>query len=214
MKTLEKGQEKIKKICDLLREESLEPAKREGERIVDEAQRQAQSLIAQAEQEAGRIVAEARKEMEQEKNAFEASLLLSSKQALESLREEIEKKFFNEHLPSVISKNAADPKVVAELLSAIVQALKKDGLAAELNAIVPNSIQPRQVNELLLADVLNTLKDKSVQIGNFGGGVQLKIDKKNLTIDVSDRALKELLSTYLVRKDFRKMIFEGQESKG
>lgn len=212
MKTLEKGQEKIKKICDLLREESLEPAKREGERMISEAQRQANEMIAHAENEAKKIISDAKKEIDQEKSAFEASLILSSKQALEALRSEIEKKFFNDSLSNIIIKNSTNPKIISELLSAIVQAVQKEGLAANLSAVVPKSVAPREVNELILAEILETLKDKSVQIGNFQGGVQVKLQNKNLTIDVSERALKELLSTYLVRKDFRKMIFaeEGE----
>jgi V/A-type H+-transporting ATPase subunit E len=43
-------------------------------------------------------------------------------------------------------------------------------------------------------------------VGSFKGGAQLQWHDRKLTLDMSDDALKELLSTY-VRKDFRKMLF-------
>lgn len=181
--------------------------KREGERIIIEAEKQADSIIAHAESEAKKIIDDAKKHVEQERNAFEASLVLSSKQALEALRVEFERKFFDESLSSLIIKHSTNPKVLAELLSAIIKAVQNEGLSADLSALIPKTVSPREVNELLLVEVVEVLKNRSVEVGNFQGGVQVKLQDKNLTIDVSERALKELLSTYLIRKDFRKMIF-------
>ena len=53
MKTLDKGKDKIKQICDVLREETIAPAKEEGQRIVRDAKAEADEIIAKAR--AGRI---------------------------------------------------------------------------------------------------------------------------------------------------------------
>ena len=208
MKTLEKAQDKIKKICDVIRDETLEPAKKEASQIIFEAQKQAEQIIAEAQKSAEQLHAEARKSIEQEKSVFQASVEQASRQSLESLRQSIENKLFSTHLTSIIEKSSSDPHLVANLINAIVKALEKDGLTADLTAIIPKTIAPRAVNELLLADVLNTLKDKSVTVGTIAGGAQVKLNKKQMTIDISEHALKELLSSYVIRKDFRKMIFE------
>ena len=50
------------------------------------------------------------------------------------------------------------------------------------------------------------LKGKPLEIGVFGGGAQVKLIGKNLTIDLSDQVIKELIANY-IRKDFRKLIF-------
>lgn len=208
MKTLEKGPDKIKKICAILHSEAIEPAQKEAEDIIQEAKKQAEKIVQQARKEAEKHLIDAKEQVKQENNVFQASLLQGSKQALEALRQYIEDKFFNEKLTSLIDKNAADPNLIANLINAIVKALEKDGLGANLTALVPQIVSPKQLNGLLLQDVLKSLKEQSVSVGNFGGGVQVKLNNKQLTIDISDSALKELLATYVTRKDFRKMIFE------
>ena len=209
MKTLDKGQEKIKKICSVLREETLEPAEKEAQEIIDEARKQAERIIAEAQKSAEKLHLTAKAAIEKEQNVFQASLQQASKQSLEALRQSIEDRFFNSQLSSIITKNASDPQLVASLINAIVKALEKEGLNADLTALIPKSISPRQVNELILKDIINMLKDGSVKVGNFSGGAQVKLYNKALTIDISEDALKELLAGYVVRKDFRKIVFEA-----
>lgn len=207
MKTLEKGPDKIKKICDVLRNETLEPAQKEAQEIIKQAQKQAEHIISEAKKSAAGLHENAKASIDQERNVFQSSLQQAAKQGIETLRQEIEDRFFNEHLQSVIEKNASDPQLVANLINAIIKALERDGLAANLTALAPKTVTPRQVNDLLLQDVIKTLKEGSVTIGDFAGGAKIKLTDKKVTIDISEQALKELLATYLVRKDFRKMIF-------
>lgn len=210
MKTLEKGQDKINKICAVLRDETLEPAQREAQRIIETAKNQAEQIIAEAQKNAEKMHANSKAALDQEYTVFQSSLQQASKQCLETLRQNIESKFFNEHLFAVIEKGSLDPNLIANLINAIVKALEKDGLAADLIALVPKTVVPRQLNELLLQDVLKELHDNSVAIGNFNAGVKLKVSNKKMMIDISEEALKELLATFIVRKDFRKMIFDNR----
>jgi len=209
MKTLDKGHDKIKKICEVLRDETLEPAKKEAEQIIEEAHKKAGNIIAEAQKTAERMHAEARSTIEQEKNVFNASLEQASKQSLASLKQTIENHLFTHDLSEIIEKNTSDPHIIANLINAIVKALEKDGLAADLTAIVPKTVSPSEVNALLLSDVVKTLREKSVSLGQIAGGAQVKLNKKQVTIDISDKAVRELLSGYVVRKDFRKLIFES-----
>lgn len=206
MKTLEKAQDKIDRICEVLRKETLEPAQKESERLIQEAQTRAKEIVEQAEKEAERIFAEARKQIEQERNVFHSSLSQAAKQSVEFLRQSIEHKLFNEQLNQVIDQGASDPKLVASLINSIVSALDKQGLAADLTAIVPKNVPAEEVNKHLLAEVLKKLQNQSVTVGNFEGGAQVKVQNKKMTIDITDKVLKELLATY-ARKDFRKLIF-------
>lgn len=207
MKTLEKSQDKIKKICALLREETLEPAQKEAQTIIEKAQKQAEEMIADAKKSAEQLHAQAKAAIEQEHLAFQSSLQQASNQGLEALRQSIEKNFFNDHLATLIEKGISDPNLIANLIHAIISVLEKEGLASDLTVVVAKTIVPRQLNELLMQDVLKNLKDHSVQIGNFKAGIQVKVNQKTMTIDISEGALKELLATYMVRKDFRKLIF-------
>lgn len=212
MKTLEKGQEKIKKICAVLRDETLEPAQKEAEGIIEQAQQQAEKIIADAQKAAEKLHAEAKASNEQEYRVFQSSLQQAANQGLETLRQSIENKFFNEQLSALIEKQGNDPHLIASLIGALVKAIEKEGLAANLTAVVAKNVSPQQLNEMLSKEVLKSLQGQSVVVGNFNGGVRMKLHDKKVTIDISEQALKELLATHVVRKDFRKMIFEGHSA--
>lgn len=52
MKGTEPGKDKVKKICDILRRETLEPAENEAKQIIDSAKEQAKQMISAAHKEA------------------------------------------------------------------------------------------------------------------------------------------------------------------
>jgi len=206
MKSLEKSQDRIQQICAELRKDTLEPAKNEADRIIAEAHNRGREIIVGAEKEADKLKESAKCAIEQEHNVFQSSLSQGIKQGLESLRQEIEHKLFNEQLSAAVNQGTADPQIIAKLINSIVAAIDKEGISADLSAIVPKTVSAASVNSLLIEGVLKKLKEKGVQIGSFEGGAKIQLHDKQLTIDISDGALKELLAGY-IRKDFRKIIF-------
>ena len=148
----------------------------------------------------------AKEQLDQEKKVFQTSLAQAARQGIEYLRQDIENKLFNPELDKQIASAASDPKLIAEIIAALVKAVEKHGPSGDLIAYIPKSISPQAVNALLLNEVVKKLKNGKVEIGNFKGGAQLKLVDKRMTIDMSDEALQELLSMF-VRKDFRKFIF-------
>lgn len=206
MRSLEKGEDKIQKICDKLRHETLEPAEEEGQEILREARKKAESLTADAEKHVEHLIKQAKAQIEQERNVFHSSLQQAAKQTLEGLRQEIEHKLFNDELQNILERQMADPKIVAEIVNGIVQRVEKEGLTTDIAVVIPRLIAAEDVNALLLESVRKRLKGKPLEIGSFAGGAQVKLLGKKMTIDLTDHALKELLANY-IRKDFRKLIF-------
>ena len=157
MKTLEKGQDKIDKICAVLREETLEPAQKKAQEIIEQAQIKAEQIIADAQKTIEKQHGLFKAALEQERNSFQSALKQSIAQGLETLRQSIEGKFFNEHLSTIIENGASDSAMIANLMNAVVKALEKDGLAADLSAFISKNLVPRELNALLLQDVLKKL---------------------------------------------------------
>lgn len=209
MKTLEHGQDKIQKICNELRESTLEPAKKEAELIISDAHNRAQEIIKKAEKDSENLISLAREEIRQERNVFQSSLSQSVKQSLESLKQDITEKLFNDQLKEVVQNETSDPKVIAKIIDCIVTSIEKEGISANLSAIIPKHISEREVNALLAQGILQKLKEHSVVLGSFNGGTQIKLNDKGLTLDITADAIKELLARF-VRKDFRKLIFKEQ----
>jgi V/A-type H+/Na+-transporting ATPase subunit E len=206
MKGLESGKDRVKKICDVLRKETLEPALTEAERIIAEARAEAEVIIREAKEMLREMEAAARLEIERQRNVFQSSIDQACKQALEALKQMIEEKLFDQELSHLILKQTQEPPVLAAIIAALVGALEKEGIDADLSIYIPAAVPARSVNLLLAKEVLDKLKEKSVLLSDIGGGITAKLHKENITIDISDAALKELVAKY-IRKDFREMIF-------
>ncbi|MCB1135855.1 MAG: V-type ATP synthase subunit E, partial [Chlamydiia bacterium] len=199
---------KIKQICDVLREETIAPAKEEGQRIVRDAKAEADEIIAKARAEAERLKQEAQKEIQQQQSVAQSSLAQACKQAVQTLRQEVEHRLFNGELNALLESGTSGPMLVAKLVTAMVGAVEREGLSADLSAIVPQSVPAKEVNEVLGESICKKLRGGGVELGRFHGGAKLKLHDKRMTIEITDQALKELLASY-VRKDFRQMIFSA-----
>ena len=206
MKGLESGQDKVKKICDLLKQETLEPAISEAEEILHKARRRAEEIIAEAHRKIEEMHEVAHLEIEQQKAVFEASLAQACRQTLETLKEKIENRLFNPELAHLLTKPLQDAKIVAKLIEVVVQAIEKEGIDADLSAYIPAAVSAREVNELLSKKILEHLKEKGVLISSIGGGIEVKIVNQHMTVDLSDAAFRDLVAGY-IRKDFRELIF-------
>lgn len=205
---IEIGKDKVKKICDVLRRETLEPALKEGEQIVAESRRQAEEMIEDARKAIVQMRYEAEQEIERQRNVFQSSLYQACKQALEALKQSIEDKLFNQELSRLLLKHMQDPTVISQLLTAVVNAIEKEGIGADLSAYVAAAVPARAINALLMQEILNKLKEKSVLVGPFAGGIEVKLHHENITLDISDAALIELVANY-IRKDFRELLFSA-----
>jgi len=206
-KTLEKSEDKLRKICDALRKDTLEPAQAEAAKIIADAHTKKERIIREGHQEIKESLQEARAEIEKQRNVFHSSLQQAGKQALESLRQAIEHDLFGYELQRIVEETSANPKLIAKLIEAIVEAIKKEGVETELSAVVAKSVSSKEVNHLIGERILGKLKEKGVTLGSFSGGVQVKLIDRKITLDITDHALMELLAGY-VRKDFRNLLFK------
>lgn len=207
-KTLENAQDKIQEICDVLRKETLEPAKIEAESIIKEAHEQADRIIKEAHERGEKLLADMHKKLSQEKSVFESALEQGARQVVESLKQEIEEALFNKELHEEIEERTKDPKAVAKIIEAMIKAVEKEGVKTDLEALIPKSLKAEEVNALLAESALKKLSKKSVSIGGFDGGAELKVKGKQLTLQLTETVVKNMLSHFL-RKDFRKLLFSN-----
>lgn len=204
---METGKDKVKKICEILRRETLEPAMGEAQSILEEAHAKAALIIEEARHKAAQIMLETEKELEKKQAIFKASLQQGARQSIEWLKQEIEGRLFNQNLAEILTKSTTSPQVIADLISAVVKAVEDEGLETDLSAVIPSVVDARVVNELLGKKIVEKLKEKSVLIGTMKGGVEVKLHKDKITVDISESALLELMTRY-IRKDFHKFFFK------
>lgn len=207
MKGLETGKEKIQKICDALKKETLEPAKQEAREIVENAHLKAQEIVEEAKKEAEEKIHAAEKQIEEKKRVASASLQLACRQGIEQLKQTVEQEFFNRQLADLVAKEMADPKLIAHIINSLMRSLEEKGVEEDFVAIIPKEISPRTITALLANQVLEKLENQVVALGDFAGGVQISFKGRKVTIDISDVAVRELIAQY-IRRDFRDLIFQ------
>lgn len=212
MKELESGKDRVKAICDVLRKETLEPAQRQADHIIEEAKEEAARILTEAEAQGNRILKEAHQEIERLRSAAESSLRQAGRQTIEGLKYAIEEKLLQPNLSLLLDKPLQDPKVLAKIIEAVMEALHKEGIDGDLSAYISSAVAPRAVNELIAQSILQRLKEKSVLISGAGGGVSVKIHNRNIVIDISDAAIREILMQF-IRKDFRELFFGSNGGK-
>ena len=206
MPELEKADSRIQIICDKIRSETLDPAKEQAQEIIENARKEAERILQMAHAEAERILNESRKALDIEKQIFTSSLQQASKQSVELLKQKLENSFFNPNLTQWVKEQLGDAKSHARLVDALVTALNKDGVNTELSVSIPKSITADAVNSQLSEHILKQLKNNSVDTSDIGSGVQVKVIDKNMVLDVSSKALEEIIASF-IRKDFRKVFF-------
>lgn len=207
MKAIDTGKDKVKKICEVLKKETLEPAKQEARRVIEKARAESDKIVAKAKREAAHLLEEVKIKIQEERNVFQASMNLACKKSLDTLRQAVETNLFNAELNAFVGQEMKDPHVIAQLISAIVKGIEKEGIDCDLRAMIPDTVSEKAVNQELVKGVLDRLNSNSVELSDIEGGAQVKIVDKNLTIDITDEALKALVSSF-VREDFRSVVFK------
>jgi len=189
-----KAIENIRKIC----EENLK-----GRYELDVIDVYQQPEYAKKEQ----LLADAKEQIERERAIFESSLSQTSRQVIEALKQEIKEKVFHKELLHLLKNEMSKPEVLSRLINAVIGAIEKEGIESNLSVYIPEAVPAREVNALLLQNILDKLQEKSVLLGPISGGIALKLHDKNITIEITDSALEELIERYS-RRDFHEIIFK------
>lgn len=206
MKHLDTGSEKIKKICDAIRHETLEPAKQQARAIIEQASDQAATIIQDARNQADSILEAAKKQHEKERQIFESSMMHSSNLFKEKLKQEIENNFLSPALEKIASSIFNDAKMTAQIVTAIVQGWNKQSGGGDLATLISQGVNKEDFVKSLSADV----KARMIKIDAQESitGVVLKSQGESLRIEISQSQLVEALLNAL-RQDFRKFFYQG-----
>jgi len=207
MNSSDTGKDKIKKICEILQTEALVPAQQEAAALVTQAQQKAHMLLEEATKQAQDMVDAAKLKIEKERGIFEQSVRHAFQGIKEQLRQEIETTLLRETFTNWVQAHTSHALAASKLISALVEMVREGGMDGDFTALVSKNLQPEEVNALLGEQILRRLREGQVVVGNFQGGVCLKLHAQRITLDLSDAAIIELLTNY-ISKEFREIIFQ------
>lgn len=214
MKPMEKdelqlsGQQKVQQICDQIRRETLEPALKESQDIVEKAKAQAQQILKEAEEKSKNMLSLCEENIAKQKEVAQGAIEQACSQTLEALKQQIEMQLFNPALDSLFKEQLPDSELIGSLIEAVLSSIKKTGLDSDLSVVLGKDLPVDKIAKFLGNSALSSLKEKELVLGNFQSGIKVVWHNKHVTIDLSDQALKELVA-YYVRDEFRSLLFKN-----
>ncbi len=208
-KTTATLEQRLVAICQTVRNEALDPAIKEAEAIRVHAEREREAILEQARKKAEEIIQDAEKKASSTKKALQTSLIQASHQAVELLKQQIEKTLFNPALDSYIAHAMHSESETADLIKTLISSIEKEGIFGDITLILGKKLSKEKIIDFLGKEIMAKLKDKSIQVAEYNFGVTLKADSKHIMIDVSNSAVKELLSGFL-RQEFRRLLFTDE----
>lgn len=206
MRLLETGNDKVKKICEILKKETLDPAKHQAEELLDHARKEAEKIVAHAHEKASQMIRESEERLKKDESVFTASLNLACKQGIGKLKAEIQSKIFNTALIEKIQKELNQDETIAHCIRAIFDGVSKSGMEADAEIILAKNLSKEVVAKAIAKAGIDQQVIKVISTGEFSSGIQVKIAKENLTIDLSDETVAELITNF-ASENLKKMIF-------
>lgn len=187
---------KVQEICDVIRKSTLDPAKEEAKKIIEEAKATAGQIIHEANVEAERINEELKQELDKKRKVFDSTIELSVKQAVSQLRQAAVG-LFSDTLSEETSEKLRRPDIIAKLINAIVTSLEKEGNKTNLVARIPKEVSAEEVVSHLQESVRKRVSRENIELSNVPAGVSVALVDQKISIEITDKALLELLGNYL-----------------
>lgn len=204
----------VEELLARIRAEGVESGRAEAAAIVAAAEQQAQQIVRAAEAEAERLRAEATAEAERQQRAGEEALRVAARDALLDLKQQLAEKFSRE-VSSMVGEGMRDPELLARLILEVAARTGEEidrGDDEPLEVILPRDVvgleelrrRPEELSEGALsrfvAQSVGELLQQGVTLGfadDDAQGIRLHLVARNLTIDLTDRAVAELLLRHL-----------------
>ena len=114
-------QNKLQELTEKIFKEGVSKGNTEAERIISSSKKEAEELIANAKKEAEKIVNDAKKKTDEIKSNSEAELKLSSKQAINALKQQITELINGEIVSTSVKDAFKDKSFVKKLIETTVK---------------------------------------------------------------------------------------------
>lgn len=225
MTELEKASSGVKELISRLRDEGVQAGQQKADEMVKEAQERAAQIVAEAQTEADDLRTKARAEIETERTAAQEALKVAARDTMLSLASEVQAAF-EAHVRRLVSMELKDKDFLQRVILAVAGVATADkvceGQPAEL--LLPEDLWVTDEEGTRLSEegeerfrhfvigVSEEMLREGVMLKPYKGihaGFRVKLVGEDLEIDLSDKALSDLLLKHMTPKF--KSIFEGVE---
>lgn len=199
----------VDRLIRRVRNEGVEQARQESAKLLEEARREARRTIAEAQAEAEQLQEAARAEIAADKKSAMEALRMAARDAVLELTAGVARAF-EEHVKRLVTSVTVDEEltrtIVLLLAGKVGQEITRD---KDLEIMLSQAIfeQEREVDERLKdrakKQILSLSKEmlrEGVQLipsSDVSAGAKVRLVGENLEIDLTDKAISELLLRYM-----------------
>lgn len=192
------GTEKVRRICDLLRKDTLEPAQKEAEILLQAAKEEAQSILLAAQEKIKKQKAEHQENLRQAEAGMHSSIRNAFRLLRDELREGLSDALFSQVLKEKIQQEMQSPKMLAKIVDTLLSSMEKEGLSGDVTVALSSAIDPKKVVEFLLQSSKEKLGSQGLIIKDtIEGGVEVHLKEQEITVSFSNEVLMQELQKFL-----------------
>jgi V/A-type H+-transporting ATPase subunit E len=199
----------IQELIDRLRDDGVKAGQEEADQLLRDAHEKAAGIVAQAKTEAAEMLAKARNEIETEKSAAMASLKVAIRDTELKMEAEL-KADFAAHVKRLVSVEMRDVEFLRQIIVAIAGLAAGDKACGNqsVNILLPENLfhsdakgphlteEGRENFRRLVLGISGDMLREGVNLmpsDRIDGGIRLQLVGEDMEIDLSDKAISELL---------------------
>ena len=206
----------VQDLISRLRDDGVRAGQEKADQVLRDARKQAAEIVSQAKAEAEDMLAKARNEIETEKASAIESLKVAIRDTELKMEAEL-KATFAAHVKRLVSVEMRDVEFLKQIILAIAGMAAGDKACGEqpVTILLPENLFRSDKRETRLTDegrenfrrlVLGISGDmlrEGVDLkpsDSIGGGIRIQLVGEDLEIDLSDKAISELLLQTMLRR--------------
>jgi V/A-type H+-transporting ATPase subunit E len=201
-------QNKIQEITEKIYQEGISKGNAEAETIIADARKEANYIISEAKKEADSLLKEAKKKSEEIITNGKAELKLSSKQALNALKQQVTNIINGEIIHTSVSSAFADRQFIQKIIEKAVSNWKAGAENPEITVLIPDNEEKKLLD--FFTKSAKKLLDKGLEIKadeNVKTGFQISPKDGSYKISFTGDDFSNFLKHYL-RPKLVELLFE------
>lgn len=191
-------QNKIQEITEKIYQEGISKGNAEAETIISDARKEADNIISEAKKEADSLLKEAKKKSEEIISNGKSELRLSSKQALNALKQQITDLINGEIIHSAVSSAFDDKQFIQKIIEQAVKNWNINAENPEITVLLPGNEEKKLVDQFIKS--VKKMLDKGIEIkadGNIKTGFQISPRDGSYKISFTGDDFTNFLKQYL-----------------
>ena len=199
----------VEELIQRVRDEGVGQAKEQSQKLLDQARQESARIVAEAKAEAQRSKETAYAEIEADKQAAMEALQLAARDAVLDLTSRVSQRF-EEHVQRLVSSATMDEELVRTVVLVFAgKAAQEITLDKDLEIMVSRALFDEssgadehlqgRVKRQILAISGEMLREgvQLIPADDVQGGARVRLVGEKLEIDLSDKAISELLIRYM-----------------